>query len=58
MRELINLFAAFLCIFIVDSFLWSIQNHAIDVLNLAIGACVNHRYVLDIDGGIFAELLE
>jgi len=58
MRELINSFAFFLGVLIVDSFLEAVEDQAIDTLNLAIGTRMGNRHILDVDAGILAKFPE
>ena len=58
MRELINSFASFLGVLIVDSFLEAIEDQAVDTLNLAIGTRMGNRHILDVDAGILAKFPE
>jgi hypothetical protein len=47
--------AIFFAIRVIKSFLQSIEDQAISVLNLAIGPQVSHRNVLDLNGSSLTE---
>jgi hypothetical protein len=43
---------------VIKSFLQSIKNQAIGMLNLAVGPQMSHRYIFDFNGAAFTEILE